>query len=471
MPGEYKPGEEKELSGSYSFLKAFVEEHTTPGLRGKLALPIIADWGPVGEFVTVKNKAEALLHFGAVEDFDLIYAAEPKPSEVLLWRAAGASAKAASAVLKSATDTDSLQVDAFYKGSDGNRIRIVVQPDILDETKTEILVYFDAEMVASYVGTSNDDFVQINTTSKLVKITKMSDDIPAASAGVNLTAGDSGRTVEATAYTAYLSALETKRGKFGVFTLGITDPALNAAAQQWTDEQVLEGNYIRFVSGGDDTRDQNKEQTAQASLDANHLAVHNVGAGIEWNGKQYPSSKVAVYMAALISAMPLNYTMALFITPFDRVTKEWGKTDLIDLVKAGTLMLTMDNDKVIIQEPVNTLTKPSADQSEEFGKIRVVDTLFTIRMAEEELGKAWVRSQPNSNNQIRRLAFARRVLDEVFKPLADLEVIEPDYEYIEDPQYHGEDAVFKPARNAGYFIAAFKHLDALEKIYSYNQSK
>ena len=471
MAGKYQPGEEKVLSGAYSFLKSFIEEQTTPGLRGKLALPIVADWGPIGEFVTVRNKTSAEKKFGKVEDFDLIWAADPQPTEVLLYRVAGNSAAAANAILKSGA-IDVLKVEAKYKGELGNHLKVVVQPNLLDGTKVDVLIYKDAELVESQTGGTNDELVTAFANSEYVVLTKLTDTLPDPTAGTNLTGGDSGKSVEATKYTAYQNALATQKGKFGVFTLGIADPALNAAAQDWTDQQVALGNYIRFVYGGDSTRDQNKAAMIQSSKDANNMAVVNCGSGFKWKGKTYPSAKLAVYIAALMAAMPLNYTMALYITPFDALTVEWDQdTDLIELVQAGVLMLNMDNGKVIIQEPVNTLTTPGPDQSKEFGKIRVADTMFTILHAEEEAAKEWVRQQPNSNSQARRAAFCQMMKETVFKPLAAIEVIAADYEYIEDPEYHGPDPIYTPARNAGHFIAGFRHQDALEKIYTYNKAK
>lgn len=471
MAGQYQPGEEKVLSGAYSYLESFIEEQTTPGLRGKFALPIVADWGPIGEFVTVRNRPTAEKIFGKVDDFELIWAADPKPTEVLLYRVAGSSAAAASVTLKNGT-TDVLKVEAKYKGEFGNKLKIVVQPNLLDNTKVDVLLYKDAELVESHTGGTNDELVSAFAFSDYVVLTKLADDLPAPTAGTNLSGGDSGKSVEATKYTDYLNVLLTKKGQFGVFTLGVSDPAINAAAQDWVDLQRQQGNYIKFVFGGDATRDQNKAAIKQASKDANHMAVVNVGSGVKWKGKEYPSSKVAIYIGALMAAIPLNYTLALYITPFDELTKEWDQdTDLIELIEAGTLMLNTDNGSVIIQEPVNTLTVPGPDQSKEFGKIRVVDTLDAILLAEEEAGKKWIRQQPNSNSPARRRAFAEMIKRTVFKPLADLEVIAPDYEYYEDPEYHGPEATKVPARNAGHFIAGFRHQDALEKIYTHNRAK
>ncbi|MGG1662885.1 phage tail sheath N-terminal beta-sandwich domain-containing protein [Brevibacillus sp. NRS-1366] len=471
MAGQYQPGEEKVLSGPYSFLKSFIEEQTTLGLRGKFAMPIVADWGPIGDFVTVRNKTSAEKKFGKVEDFDLIWATDPQPIEVLLYRVAGDSAKAASALLKNG-ETDVLKGTAKCKGKDGDRLKVVIQPNILDDTKLDALTYFDSVLVETHTFATNDELVSVSTSSDFIGWEKLADELPSPTAGTNLMGGDSGTSVEATKYTAYQNALNGQKGKFGVFTLGIADPGLNAAAQDWTDQQYQLGNYVRFVFGGDSTRDQNKSAIMQASKDANNMAVVNCGSGFTWKGKSYPSAKKAVYIGALMAALPLNYTMALFITPFDSLTKEWDEdTDLTELVEAGTLMLNMDNGLVIIQEPVNTLTVPGVDQSKEFGKIRVADTMLSIMYAEEQAGKEWIRQQPNSNSPARRAAFCQMMKDEVFRPLATIEVIASNYEYIEDPEYHGEDPVYTPARNAGHFIAGFKHQDALEKIYTYNKAK
>jgi hypothetical protein len=471
MAGAYQPGEEKVLSGAYSYLKSFIEEQTTPGLRGKVALPIVADWGPVGEFITARNKTVAESTFGEVEEFDLIWAADPRPVEVLLYRVAGSSAKRAFLILRGPTG-DAIRIEAKYEGELGNRLKVVVQPNLLDSSKIDILIYLDAELVEKQTGGTNDELVDAFATSQYVKLTKISDELPISNAGENLQGGDSGKTVEATKYTAYLNALATKKGKYGVFTLGVADPALNAAAQDWTDQQRVLGNYIKFVFGGDEARDKDKNAIKQASRDANHMAIINVGSGVKWRGRTYHSYKTAIFVASLMAAMPLDYTMALYVTKFDGLTVEWEQdTDLIELVEAGVLMFNMDNDKVIIQEPVNTLTIPGPNQSMDFRKIRVVDTFDTILLGEEEAGKAWIRQQPNTNSPARRQAFCQMMKHDVFRPLAALEVIAPDYEYIENPEYHGENAIYTPKREAGHFIAGFRHQDALEKIYTYNKAK
>ncbi|NRS15819.1 phage tail protein [Brevibacillus sp. HB1.4B] len=471
MAGQYQLGENKVLSGVYSFLKSFIKEQTTIGNRGKLALPIVADWGPIGEFVTVRSKVSAEKIFGVTEAFHLIWAANPHPTEVLLYRVAGDKAAVASVTLKSAA-TEVLLVEAKYKGEAGNNLKVVVQPSLLDATKTELLIYRGAELVDSRAAKTVDALVQAFSDSEFVVLKKIADTLPEATAGVNLTGGNSGTSVEAIKYTAYQNALATQKGKYGVFTLGIADPALNAAAEDWTKQQNALGNFIKFVFGGDETRDKNKQTIMKASTDVNHMAVVNVGSGARWKGNTYASSKVAIYIASLMASLPLNYTMALYITPFESLTHEWDPdTDLIEMVQAGVLMLNMDNRQVIIQEPVNTLTIPGPDQSKDYGKIRVADTFHTILHAEEEAGKEWIRQQPNSNSPARRAAFCQMMKQEVFRPLATLEVIANDYEFIEDPDYHGEDPIYTPARNAGHFIAGFRHQDALEKIYIYNKSK
>ncbi|WP_400162922.1 phage tail sheath N-terminal beta-sandwich domain-containing protein [Brevibacillus sp. TJ4] len=470
MAGQYQPGEEKALSGVYTFLKSFIKEATTIGNRGKLALPIVAHWGPIGEFVTVRSKASAQRIFGTTDEFDLIWAADPYPTEVLLYRVAGESAAAASAILKN-SETDVLRVEAKYKGEAGNDLKVVVQPSLLDPTMTELLIYRGFELVDSQAGKTVDELVSAFAYSEFVVLKKLADLIPDPTTGVTLAGGDSGTEVEALKYTAYQNALATQKGKYGVFTLGIADPALNAAAEDWTKQQNALGNYVKFVFGGDEARDKNKQTIMKASTDVNDMAVVNVGSGVYWKGKAYASAKLAIYIASLMASLPLNYTMALYITPFDGLTKEWDPdTDLIEMVQAGVLMLNMDNKQVIIQEPVNTLTIPGPDQSIDFGKIRVADTFHTILQAEEKAGKDWIRQQPNSNSPARRAAFCQMMKQEVFRPLAMLEVIADDYEYIEDPDYHGENPIYTPARNAGHFIAGFRHQDALEKIYIYNKA-
>ncbi|GED54934.1 phage tail protein [Brevibacillus borstelensis] len=470
MAGLYQPGEEKALSGVYSFLKSFIKEQTTMGIRGKLALPIVAHWGPIGEFVTVRTKASAQKIFGATEEFELIWASDPHPTEVLLYRVAGESAAAASATLKGAA-TEVLKVEAKHKGELGNSLKVVVQPNLIDHTKIDVLVYRGAELVDNQTGGTVDELVEAFQGSEFVVLKKLADGLPDPTAGVILSGGNSGTSVEATKYTAYQNALATQKGKFGVFTLGIADPALNAAAEDWTKQQCEIGNYVKFVFGGDSNRDKDKKATMKASTDANHMAVVNVGSGVHWRGKTYHSAKLAIYIASLMASMPLNYTMALYITPFESLTVEWDEaTDLIEMVQAGALMLNTDNNRVIIQEPVNTLTIPGPNQSKDYGKIRVADTFHTILHAEEKAGKEWIRQQPNSNSPARRAAFCQMMKREVFKPLAMLEVIADDYEYIEDPDYHGDNAIYTPARNAGHFIAGFRHQDALEKIYIYNKS-
>ena len=470
MSGKYQPGEEKVLSGAYSYLKSFITEQTTAGERGKVAIPVVADWGPIGEFVTVKDKQQAVSVFGEVDDFELVWAANPRPSEVLLYRVAGDSAKAAEITLKNGA-TDCLKVTAKYKGAFGNRLKVVVQTNLLDAQLVDVSIYMDADLVESHTSGTADGLLSAFSASDYVMLAKLADALPSPTAGTDLTGGDSGTTVEAVKYTNYLAGLETKKGNYGVFTLGVADESLIAAAQEWTEDQRAGGNYIKFVFGGDSTRDQVKAEIKQASLDANHMAVVNVGSGVEWEGKTYPSYKVAVYIASLMAAMPLNHTMALFITPFDRLTKEWAEnTDLKELVTSGTLMLNMDEGSVIIQEPVNTLTVPADWQSKDFGKIRVVDTFDAILSAEERAGKKWIQQQPNTNTPATRSAFSMMIQNTVLLPLANLQVIAPDYEHVEDPLYHGDDAPNVPSRSAGHFVCGFKHQDALEKIYTYNKA-
>ena len=58
--GTWNEKEKKEIPGFYNRFKTQAEKSTNTGLKGRLAMPIRANWGEVGKVVTIKNDLRQL---------------------------------------------------------------------------------------------------------------------------------------------------------------------------------------------------------------------------------------------------------------------------------------------------------------------------------------------------------------------------------------------------------------------------
>lgn len=464
MSGIYQEGQSKTLSGVYSLIKGAVSG-VSAAARGVMALPFTASWGPVNtlqalgrapEFDALYGTKEGLTGIGkatsAQKARTLAYYAGP--SKVLGYRMATSAAAPGEAVLATGWTLQTVYPSdrAFVA---------TVKAGVANGT-TAVQITEAGVLLLSVEDSTVGGLKAKIDASGIVKVKAAGAALPTVVASVAFAGGNNGTVVTAAEYAAFLTEVEADRTANGVAFDGVSDAALLATLGAWVRRVRDEGLYITAAQGGPTAWDSALATANAASLTLNHRGIINVGNGNDG----YTSADMAIYVAALAASVALNAGITDLVTPFKSVNVKSQLTlgNRIVAKNSGTLVFVMEGGQVLIDEGVNTLTTATGTEVAAMGKVRVNNALDYIAGSLETFGAKYQQSK--SNTQKARQAFAALVEDSFFSPLARMEVIQPDYSYVEDPEYHGKSPAFVPKLDEAFFASSFTPADSMEKIYN-----
>lgn len=456
MAGTYIEGSSKPLSGVYTLILAAVSS-VSMGTRGTIAYPFTSDWGPVnvltpiaqgGEFRDLYNADKTALTAAKIYK----HAYKGSPQKLLAYRMATGQVKGTCSL-----GVDSLQLETLYPSA--RAFSAVVKDDAVTGGKTIDIVEGGVKLVSVTAATNADLAAKLNV-SDYVRVTSAGATLPVNSAGVAFAGGNNGSVVTVTQYSAFLDELEAD-GTANSFSLdGVSDDAIITVVTDWLRRVRTEGLYITFVNGGPAAWDTDGGTAANAkSVSFNHRGIVNVGNGCDG----YTAAEMAIFIAARVASIALNRTVTDETVPYTAINKKLKPGQRITAKEKGTLVFVAAGDFVEIDEGVNTLTAPPADESAEFGKIRINNALDAISKDLEDFGNTYKKSK--SNTQEARETYAATVENSYLRPLAAMEVIQDGFFYRPDPEYHGKTAVFSPKIDEAFFYADITPVDSMERIY------
>jgi hypothetical protein len=471
MAGTYIEGSSKTLSGVYTLIQAIVTA-VTRGQRGIVAYPFTADWGPVNELNPVALGSDFRVTYhpentGLTASKIFKHAYNGKPQKILAFRMATSAAAKGTVTLNDSAGTPakSLELETLYPSA---RALEAVVKDSTTGGKTIQIVEAGVKLM-EVTGSTLADLVKKLNLSDYVRVKSYGTNLPANITTASFTGGNNGSTVTATEYTAFLDAIEAD-GTLNSFSLdGIAYTEENASlittVTDWVRRVRQEGLYIAFVNGGPSDWDTTIASANTQSAAFNHRGIINVGNGCDG----YTAADMAIFVAARVSSVALNRTMTDETVPYAGVNKKLTMGQRITCRDAGTLIFVQNGDYPEIDEGVNTLGAPPDGETLEFKKIRINTAVDQMCKDLEAFGAGYKKTL--SNTQEARELYASVVSESYFKGQERLQIIQPKsdpkygWSYAPDPDYHGKDAVFHPAVDEAYFLAAFTPVDSMEKIY------
>lgn len=230
----------KILPGAYYQFRASGNT-VSMGARGIAALPLELPWGPENQIYSL-----AAGDFNQLALKDLGY--DPTASELLLVREALKRAKTLliyrvnSGGAKAAVTVGGLSVTARYGGTRGNALKAAVLANADNSANVDVVTYLDGtemdrQTVAKSGGAASlkaNDYVTFSTPATLT-----------AAAAASLTGGTNG-TVNGSAYTAWMNALEVE--DFNVLGYPGTDDSVKSLVTAFVKRlRDDEGKYITGV--------------------------------------------------------------------------------------------------------------------------------------------------------------------------------------------------------------------------------
>jgi hypothetical protein len=394
--------------GLFINLITIAKSAVSAGVRGVVAIPVKANWGPVGKVVEVTSETDLISKFGS--DATGSYTAYTsgrlallgKPKSLLLYRMADATASVASLTLKDTAGTPAniFKVDTLYPTA--RSFNATIRTNLSDSNKQDFLLYEGTDLKFTVTVTKGatvvDDMVAaINGVSgdKLVVATKIASGNATIASVTNsaLTGGNAGAS--SVTNSDYLTALAKFEGyNFDTMTLdGATSSSLQTSAVAWVARVRSEGKLITGVFGGSATDDQTPATANTRSVGFNSESIINVGVSAVLDGVTYSSAQVACYIAGLMVGQALNESLSFASTPFTDVTPRLSNGEIVSALNAGTLVMFHDVDansgaeRVVIQRAYNTLTSYATGQSYINRKIKLMRISDFIQTALSDLAK------------------------------------------------------------------------------------
>lgn len=255
---------------------------------------------------------------------------------------------------------ENILAKALYKGVRGNDIKIVVQPNVDEPTKFDVLTYLentlvDEQTVATAAELVPNDFVSFKPTAEL-----------SATAGMPLTGGNNGATA-LTSGGPHQEALDELEA-YGFNTLGClsSDPTIKSLYIEYT-KRIRDQVGGKFQLVGHKLGAADHEGIIDVQNDA-------VGADEEVFGAVYWATGAQAGVAVNRSNTNKRYDGEFTLDMSETKTQP----QLIALLKAGKYVFHRVGEEVRVLEDVNTFTSFTVDKNEDFSMnqvIRVLDQL------------------------------------------------------------------------------------------------
>lgn len=330
------------------------------GNRGVVTICEPMSWGPVGQVMTVQAGEDTTPYCGypitapQARFLQQIFLGTNRTAgaqTVYLYRPTATSSAQATAEISPLTAT------ALYPGARGNdiTISIVAVPDSEDQFTVNTIVdgtIVDSQTVAQCSDLVANDWVTWSGTGAV-----------AANAGTKLTGGLDG-TVEASAYTPYLTAIEPY--DFDIMIYDGDDSTTLTAMQSFIERICSNGQYAQLVASFSTAPDSQYIINVQSGLVLPDNVTLTPQQTCWWVGG---AEAGASYNETLTYA-----THPTAVAPSPVLTN----TEVEEALSSGELVMTADFDTVHIEQDINSLTTYTQALGKIFRKNRLIRLCNTI---------------------------------------------------------------------------------------------
>lgn len=355
MAGGTWATQNKVRPGVYIRFKSGTGLGLTVGDRGVVAICEPMSWGPVGQVMTVDNGADTTPYCGyPITDPGAMFLREifkgtnrtAAPQQVLLYRPAADSARAATGTIGTMT------VTALYTGTRGNDITVVVTEDADDEDTFTVSTVVDGAIVDTQTGANISDLVANDwvTFSGKGAIT--------ASTGQALSGGSDG-TVQAAAYATFLTTIEAY--DFDILIYDGSDSATLTAMQSFVERMANEnGQYCQLVA-------------AEMTNPNSRFVINNETGVTLSDGTELTAQQVCWWLGGAQAGAQYNQSLTYAAYP-DAVTVSPVLTNsqVVAAINAGQFTLFAEDNVVKVETDINSLVTYTQDIGKVYRKNRVI---------------------------------------------------------------------------------------------------
>lgn len=339
----------KVLPGAYINFVSMARALGSLGERGIVALPLEMNWGPEDEVITIdagEFQKEALNILGysfADEKMKPLREVFKGASMVKLYRVNGAGGKKATATV----GTEGLTITAKHPGTRGNDIKIVVQANIDDESKFDVITYIgttkvDTQTVATIAELKPNNFVEFNGTGALE-----------VTVGVPLAGGENGTTT-GESYGAFLDKIEAE--DFTTLLYAGEDEVTKALFDSFT-KRLRDDEGVKITTVLHDYTKADFEGV---------ISVKNNPELVYWVAGQSAGA---------------NVNESLTNRKYDgeyEVNTKFKKREFEQAIQNGEFAFYQDGNDVRVLKDINTFTNFAPEKNQDFASNRVIRVLDQI---------------------------------------------------------------------------------------------
>lgn len=418
--------------GAYINVKGVQKPQSNVGTRGIVTIPMAMEWGDKNLIVIDSIKFmegkyfKELGYYEYEEEVQMIREALKHSYKLLLYRIDTGATKATMTL-------EALTATAKYGGKVGNKISIVVKE--LEESSFEVITVFgnktvDTQTVSTIEELVNNEFVVFSGTGTLT-----------ANAGKSLSGATSG-TVSVENYTDYLNAIKIKKfDTMGVYT---TDPLVKQKIAQFIHTQrTNKGKKVQVVLNDYKTQDTE--------------GIISVTQGYRTDTETVDVDGFVGYYAGLTAGTPVNKAnTGHIISGAIEIINYIDDDDIEDALKQGQLVLSYTSEeKVQVEQDINTLVTFTGDKTKPFSKNRVIRCLDdianqTMILWEKYKGKSDNEEDDRNNLKADILAYLKKLQE-----LKALKNVLPEDITVSE----GEET------DAVVVVVNVQPIDAMEKLY------
>lgn len=406
MPGIFTKSNRPKRPGAYTNFIAQSQTATPSPLLGTVAITFTADWGPDNQAVEVGSLGDYRAVFGNSTDTQGYAAArqtfqgEGLPgrggaANVVAYRIAGSSAAAASLTLEDSVGGDAVAITAKYKGTRGNDLKITVEPNSNNGSKTDLVVVDQSTEIERFAFDSTDT-ASLTDDINLVSAWITAESIDSGTAlaeiqGVSLTGGDDGSSISNSDHTDAWEKLESQR--FSVLAIShVIGESLCDALNSWVTSQNESGKRFLVVVGGD--LDESISEAVSDADEFNNENIVRVGVG-SVNDETLgvlSTAQLAPRIAGIIAGR--GDTASVTFARLADTSINVGATDaeILAALENGVVVVARDSNAdapVRLEKGITTYSSDTNDKPRNiYGNIKFVRTIHGLEMEITEFAEA-----------------------------------------------------------------------------------
>lgn len=242
-----------------------------------------------------------------------------------------------------------------------------------------------------------------------------------------------------------------------VQNLQLTAEESTKAIEAMTDDTALmSGSYPMCTIAADSAKELEDRMTIAKSFNDPKI-TYVLNSCVDAAGRKYEGYQIAARIGGIIASTPSNQSITHeVVTNMIDLDKPLTNTEIIRALKSGCIVLTKNDDgQVWIEQGINTLITPNAEQDEGWKKIRRVKTRFELMQRmdntlEKIIGK--INNDPDGRATV--IAAGNKLIKLMWREGKLLE-----------GGYMTEDDSNPPEGDSAWFIIAVDDVDSIEFVY------